>query len=60
LHQVYGKRGIVSLKISDKELMDAYAAALKLALDHDFIQLLEEEIDNRNLRHLVENYSIEQ
>lgn len=40
--------------------MDAYAAALKLALDHEFIQLLEEEIDKRNLRHLVENYFIEQ
>ena len=39
--------------------MDAYAAALKLALDHEFIQLLEEEIDKRNLRHLVENYFIE-
>ncbi|MGG7621145.1 sporulation histidine kinase inhibitor Sda [Robertmurraya sp. GLU-23] len=48
------------MKISDKELMDAYAAALKLALDHEFIQLLEEEIDKRNLRHLVENYFIEQ
>jgi hypothetical protein len=44
------------LKISDKELMDAYAAALKLALDIEFIQLLEEEIVKRNLRHLVENY----
>jgi len=36
--------------------MDAYAAALKLALDIEFIQLLEEEIVKRNLRHLVENY----
>jgi hypothetical protein len=44
------------LEISDKELMDAYAAALKLALDNEFIQLLEEEIEKRNLRHLEENY----
>ncbi|AYA78383.1 hypothetical protein DOE78_02950 [Bacillus sp. Y1] len=36
--------------------MDAYAAALKLALDNEFIQLLEEEIEKRNLRHLEENY----
>jgi hypothetical protein len=48
------------LKISDKELMDAYATALKLALDHEFIQLLEEEIDKRNLRHLIETYVVEQ
>lgn len=40
--------------------MDAYAVALKLALDNEFIQLLEEEIDNRNLRHLVELYLVEQ
>ncbi|WP_445677902.1 sporulation histidine kinase inhibitor Sda [Robertmurraya sp. FSL R5-0851] len=40
--------------------MDAYAAALKLALDHELIQLLEEEVDKRKLRQLVENYSIEQ
>ena len=59
MQQVYGKRGIVSLKISDQELMDAYATALKLALDHEFILLLEEEIDKRNLRHLVENDLIE-
>lgn len=48
------------LKISDKELMDAYITALKLALDNEFIQLLEEEIEKRNLNHLVEKYSIEQ
>jgi hypothetical protein len=40
--------------------MDAYAAALKLALDNEFIQLLEEEIDKRNLRHLIETYVVEQ
>jgi hypothetical protein len=48
------------LKISDKELMDAYAAALKLALDNEFIQLLEEEIEKRDLMHLVDKYSIKQ
>lgn len=48
------------MKISDKELMDAYAAAMKLALDNEFIQLLEEEIDKRNLRHLIEKYLVKQ
>lgn len=45
------------MKITDKELLEAYAAALKLSLDMEFIKLLEEEIEKRNLKSLVENYT---
>ncbi|GGH78742.1 hypothetical protein JOD43_001570 [Pullulanibacillus pueri] len=46
------------LKISDNELIEAYFAALDLALDSDFIQMLEEEIDSRNLRSKLESSTV--
>ncbi|MBM7661569.1 hypothetical protein JOC85_002372 [Bacillus mesophilus] len=37
------------MKISDSELLEAYYSAIELALDHEFIAMLEEEIIKRNL-----------
>ncbi|WP_222599293.1 sporulation histidine kinase inhibitor Sda [Aquibacillus kalidii] len=41
------------MKISDNELIEAYYAALNLALDSDFIQMLQEEIEERNLTYKI-------
>ncbi|WP_456277675.1 sporulation histidine kinase inhibitor Sda [Bacillus sp. AK128] len=37
------------MKISDQELIEAYFSAIELALDNEFITMLEEEIEKRNL-----------
>ena len=36
-------------KLSDELLLDAYNTALKLKLSSDFIELLEKEMNRRNL-----------
>ncbi|MFE8702845.1 sporulation histidine kinase inhibitor Sda [Cytobacillus sp. FJAT-54145] len=38
------------MKISDKELIEAYYSSLQLALDHDFIHMLKVELDKRNIK----------
>ncbi|MCP3763939.1 sporulation histidine kinase inhibitor Sda [Domibacillus sp. A3M-37] len=38
-----------NLKISDKDLLAAYTDAVRLKLDEDFIQLLENEIKIRGI-----------
>ncbi|QDP41427.1 sporulation histidine kinase inhibitor Sda [Radiobacillus deserti] len=46
------------LNISDKQLIEAYYSALELALEDDFIALLEEEIEKRNLSIKIKKKSV--
>ena len=43
------KRRLMVYSLSDKELFDSYEKAIELNLDKEFIQLLEQEIKDRNL-----------
>lgn len=45
--------------VSEKILLDSYMKALKLKLDTEFIELLEEEIKRRDLVMKAENYLLE-
>ncbi|MDX5475558.1 MAG: sporulation histidine kinase inhibitor Sda [Bacillaceae bacterium] len=36
------------MRLSDKELQEAYNEAIQLNLDQDFIEMLVEELDRRN------------
>jgi hypothetical protein len=54
--EAFGKRGNSILKITNEELLEAYYAALDLSLDYEFILLLEEEIDKRNLTYEINRY----
>ncbi|WP_246942697.1 sporulation histidine kinase inhibitor Sda [Bacillus pinisoli] len=37
------------MKITDQELIEAYQSAVELALDHEFITMLAEELEKRGL-----------
>ena len=37
------------MRLTDKELQEAYKEAIQLNLDQDFIEMLVEEIDRRNV-----------
>ncbi len=42
------KRGNAMNRLSDQQLIEAYAEALRLGLNEDFIKVLKEEIELRN------------
>ena len=37
------------MRLTDKELQEAYKEAIELKLDQDFIEMLVEELDRRNV-----------